>query len=227
MTHPAGTELLDDPAADPVAVRTSLGNIARANRLFGGTAAVLYGMERLLSAEPRSDVLTLLDLGTGAGDIPLAARRWGTAHRMVVRTFGLERLRPAARMAHAPALPMTLGCATRLPFRTSSVDVVMTSQLLHHFDPHAAIRLLAEAARVARRGVVVADLLRSRTAATLFGIGARVLGFDPCTVADGITSVGRGYTVAELERLCGEAGIAATVTVRPGWRVVAWGRSGP
>ena len=37
MRPALGSELLDDPGADPVAVRTSLTNIARANRLFGGT----------------------------------------------------------------------------------------------------------------------------------------------------------------------------------------------
>ncbi|HEX7918895.1 MAG TPA: methyltransferase domain-containing protein, partial [Gemmatimonadales bacterium] len=194
MRHPAGTELLDDPAADPVAVRTSLGNIARANRLFGGTAAVLYGVDRLLSLGATSEapvpVISVLDIGTGAGDIPCALRAWGGRSARMVRTFGLERLRPAARLARTAELSMTLGCATSLPFRSRGVDVVTLSQVLHHFEPEAAVRLLAEAVRVARCGVVVADLLRSRAAATLFGVGARVLGFDTHTVADGITSVG-------------------------------------
>jgi 2-polyprenyl-3-methyl-5-hydroxy-6-metoxy-1,4-benzoquinol methylase len=249
MTTPAWTELLDDPHADPIAVRTSLANIARANRWFGGTAAVVHGVERLLSTGPKSEVwspggfggpsaaaprtsdlgprtteLTILDIGTGAGDIPEALRRWGTSSGIRVRTAGLERLRPAARLARAPALPMTLGCATALPFRTGGVDVVTISQVLHHFPPEAAVRLLAEGARVARRGVVVADLFRSRMAAALFGIGARVLGFDAHTVEDGITSVGRGYAPEELVALCRRAGIAGTVAVRPGWRIVAWGR---
>ena len=228
MSRSAGTELLDDPAADPAAVRTSLGNIARANRWFGGTDAVLHGMDRLLSPVPgsRGPGISVLDIGTGAGDIPRALRSWGERRRLRIRTLGLERLRPAARLARSPALHLALGCATALPFRTRSLDAVTLSQVLHHFEPEAAVRLLAEAARVARRGVVVADLLRSRAAATLFGVGARILGFDPHTVEDGITSVGRGYTPEELEALCRRAGIGVTVTVRPGWRVVAWGGTG-
>ena len=222
MRPASGTELLDDPAADPGAVRTSLGNIARANRLFGGTAAVLHGLERLLAPGRRS-ALTLLDVGTGAGDIPRSAAGWGAVRGVAVRSIGLERLRPAARLARERGLPMALGCATSLPFRTRGADVVTLSQVLHHFEAPAARRLLAEAARVARRGVVVADLLRSRTAQTLFGVGARVLGFDPHTRDDGITSIERGYTPEELEALCRDAGIDVTVTVRPGWRVVAWG----
>ena len=47
---PIGIELLDDPDADPAAVTLSLRNVARANRWFGGAAAVavlgLTGWER-------------------------------------------------------------------------------------------------------------------------------------------------------------------------------------
>ena len=37
---PVGTELLDDPGADPAVVAESLRNISRSNRWFGGAAAV-------------------------------------------------------------------------------------------------------------------------------------------------------------------------------------------
>ena len=221
-----GTELLDDPAADPVAVRRSLGNIARANRLFGGTAAVLWGIERILTDPhaPRTThhALSLLDIGTGAGDIPEAARRWAAARGIELRTLGLERLRPAAQLARSAELPVILGCAGALPIRTGGVDLVVISQVLHHLDTAEAEHLLRDAARIARVGVVVADLRRSRTAAALFGVASRALGFDVHTREDGITSVGRGYHRSELERLCTTAGVPATVSQRLGWRVVAW-----
>ena len=221
----AGTELLDDPSADPAAVRTSLTNIARANRLFGGTAAVLHGVDRLLSPAPstKNPALTLLDLGTGAGDIPAALRSWGAKRGASIRTFGLERLRPAARMAGTHELPVALGCVTTLPFRTASVDVVTMSQVLHHFDRETSIAVLREAARVARRGVVVADLLRSRLAAALFSVGALALGFDRQTRVDGVTSVRRGFRPLELLELFHAAGLSAGLAIRPAWRVVAWG----
>src|SRR5439155_6443463 len=40
-----GTELLDDPRADPVLVDRELRDIARLNALFGGTRAVLRELE--------------------------------------------------------------------------------------------------------------------------------------------------------------------------------------
>ena len=46
------------------------------------------------------------------------------------------------------------------------------------------------------------------------------------TRVDGVTSVSRGYAEAELRTLCERAGLAMDVSVRPGWRLVAWGTAG-
>jgi len=73
---PIGTELLDDPSADPATVAASLDDIARANRWFGGTAAVRRGLRRALSDLPPGATVTLADFGTGLGDLPRAAARW-------------------------------------------------------------------------------------------------------------------------------------------------------
>ena len=51
-TRRLGVELLDDPSGSPAAVETSLHNIARANRWFGGTAAVCWGLGRALRGIP-------------------------------------------------------------------------------------------------------------------------------------------------------------------------------
>src|SRR5687768_3710320 len=66
-----GFEYLEDPGVDPALVRRSLADVARANRLFGGTRAVLAELDLVFAKQgsPRTN-LTLLDVGTGAGDIP-------------------------------------------------------------------------------------------------------------------------------------------------------------
>lgn len=220
----AGYELLDRPDADPARVTTSLRNIARANRWFGGTWAALYGIDRVLAGIP-SGPATLLDIGTGAGDVPRAASRQLRGRGVTLRSIGLERHPAAARLARGDTLDIVLGCAGALPFAHRSVDVVLISQVLHHLDAGSARALLADADRIARHGVVVADLRRSRVSPVLFVVGAMLLGFDRDTRIDGVTSIGRGYTVSELRELCRAAGVRATVVRRPGFRVVAWWRN--
>src|SRR5262245_52088968 len=171
-----GRELLDDPAADPAAVRESLHNIARSNRWFGGRSAVRHGLGRLCHDVPAGKTLTLLDVGTGLGDLPKDAVKWGTSRGIRLVPFGLERSRPAAQLARDAGLPMILGCAGALPIKQRSVDIVVLSQVAHHMHGDAVIRMARELTKVARVGVVLADLRRSRLAMIGFWFGSRMLG---------------------------------------------------
>ena len=216
---PIGHELLDDPAADDDAVVRSLRNVARANVLFGGHAAVRAGLGMLLRHV--RGTITVLDVGTGAADIPRMARAWGARHGLVIQAFGLERHRAAARLARDTGLPLVVACGSALPVRDGGVDIVVLSQVLHHLDQASSIAFLEAAGRAARRGVVVAELGRSRVAAAGFRLAGRVLGFDRHTRDDGATSLRRGYSAAELEQLIRRAGGAPQVRRLAGIRLVA------
>jgi hypothetical protein len=217
----AGWELLDDHRAPAHQVHESLRHIARANRLFGGAAAVRWGLRAALAGVARGSTLTLLDVGTGLGDLPRMARRWAQQIGVQLVTFGLDRHPAAARLAATDGLATMVGSGDALPFRGGSVDLVLMSQVAHHFGPGAVVRLLRECNRVARRAVIVADLRRSRAAALGFRVASRLLGFDEDTRRDGVTSLDRGYSVRSFGQLLGEAGVHAQVTRRPGARLVA------
>jgi ubiquinone/menaquinone biosynthesis C-methylase UbiE len=219
-TSPVGVELLDDPAADPRLVEESLRSIALSNRWFGGRAAMRFGLSRALKGVGLGP-LTLFDVGTGAADLPLDAERWGRSRGFSIRGIGIDRSHPAARVARGNGVATVVGCAGSLPLRDESVDLVLVSQVIHHLTRSAAMQLLAETRRVARRAVIVCDLRRARLAQAGFWLGSRVLQFDPATRADGITSVRRGYRVAELKDLMDAAGLPAPVWTRPGYRLVA------
>jgi 2-polyprenyl-3-methyl-5-hydroxy-6-metoxy-1,4-benzoquinol methylase len=218
---PVGAELLDDPDADPAVVAESLRNIARSNRWLGGWAAVRFGLERLLADQPAGARLTLLDIGTGAGDLPLRAARWAAARGVQLVPVGLERNGAAATLALRHGLPTAIACAGALPVRDRGVDIVLVSQLAHHLAPGEVARLVRACDRAARVGVVISDLRRSTVAALGFPLVARLLRFDPVTRVDGVTSIRRGYRPAELTALLSEGGVQAEVRTRPGWRIVA------
>ncbi len=220
LLAPHGDELLDHPDADPAAVRLSLHHIARANWWFGGWWAVRHGLERLLGGRAPG-AFTVLDVGCGGGDLMARAVAWGRGRGLVLRPVGLERHRAAAALARQGGLPALLACAGALPLRERSVDLVVASQLLHHFSPSAITEFCRAADRVARHGVVIADLRRSRLAQAGFWVGSRALGFDAATRADGITSVQRGFTADGLRQLLAGAGLAARVERTPGFRLVA------
>lgn len=218
---PPGQELLDDPCADPRLVEISLRNVMRSNRWFGGRAAVRFGLARLLARPGLPRKLTLLDVGTGLGDLPRAAREWGKRLGFGITPVGIDRLPVAARIATEYGVPTAVAAASSLPFGPRSVDLILLSQFLHHLADEEAVAILQEADRIARHGVVVADLRRSALARAGFSFGSRLLRFDSNTRADGMMSVRRGYLPVELRALLKEARITATVWRRPGYRLVA------
>jgi SAM-dependent methyltransferase len=224
---PIGTELLDDPAADPVTVAESLRNIARANRWFGGAAAVRFGLSRTLRRVPRGQSISLLDVGTGLGDLSSVAIRWGARQGIQIVPTGLELNRVAARLASATGVPTAVACAGTPPVADKGVDVVLVSQLAHHLSPDSIVHLLRTCDRLARLAVIVADLRRHALAATSFRCGGRLLGFDHVTLSDGVTSIQRGFSRRDLLELMTRAGVRGEVSHRRGFRLVAtWLPSG-
>ena len=217
-----GAELLDDPHAAPAAVRAQLADIARLNRLFGGTRAVVEALEPFFKrAGTRERRWTLVDVGTGCGDIPCAAATCARRYGIALSLVGIERIPAAARLARAAGLTALLADGGALPLGPGTVDVVIASQVLHHLPRELAVRWIASFDRVARRAVVLADLRRSRLAMAGIWMASVGLGFRRQTRHDAVLSLRRGYTVGEFTDLLREAGVGAVARARPGFRVVA------
>ena len=219
-------ELLDGPLDDPGALIGNLRDLARANRWLGGVRLSAAGLAVLV---PRGTPLTVLDVGTGGADIPLAlidrARAAGTRLSVTATDSRSEVLAAAVlaqpRLATTPDLALRVADGRSLPFPDRSFDIAHSSMVLHHLEPPAAVEVLREMARVARRGIVVNDLVRSRRA----WIGAWLLGHlattNRYTRVDGPLSVRRAYTVAELTSLIAAAGLRVEATaLDPFWHRV-------
>lgn len=215
-----GVEYLDDPRIDPRVVRRSLSDVALANSLFGGTRAVLLEIDELLPRlAPRA---TLLDVGSGIGDIAAQARDFARRKGVELSLVTTDRAETLAAASRARSGDAVCSDAASLPFADRSVDVVMCSQTLHHFDDARAATVVRELDRIARVRVIVADLRRSWFAAAGLWCVSFPLRFHPVSRHDGVVSVMRGYTTQELRRLVVSAvGHTPVVRRRAGWRVTA------
>ena len=205
-----GVEILDDPNVDPDVVTRSLADVVRSNSLFGGLSSAIDELKDALKAVPRQ--ATLLDVGTGLGDIPCRAREVARQKGIDLTTVGLDSALELAR-ASRPVLTLAVcGDALRLPFADHSVDIVMCSQVLHHFAGADALKLLREMNRVARVRVIVSDIRRSWIAAAGLWLASFPLRFHPVSRHDGVVSVMRGFTPEELVDTVKEA-VARTPVV--------------
>ena len=192
-----GYEILDDLAVDDAVRSQSLSDVARANTIFGGSRAVQEELAMVLDGSDATAV-SLLDVGTGIGDIPaLAARTW-RARGLQLTAFGIDICPSLLRDARADGLVPVCADALALPIATKSVDIVICSQTLHHFEAREAVEVLRELDRVARMRVIVSDLRRSWLAAAGIWLASYPLHFHPVSRHDGVVSVLRGFTPGEL-----------------------------
>jgi SAM-dependent methyltransferase len=218
----SATETLDDPGADRATVIASLRDIARINRLFGGAAAAAARLDEFLATLAPGAHLSLLDVGTGTGDIPRVVAARAARRGLTLHLVGIERHPAAAREAARDGdFAAVVAEGGRLPLRTRSVDLVLCAKLLHHLPGAAGEALLRELDRVARIGVVVADIRRSAAAAAGLWLVSFPLRLHPVTRRDGVISVFRGFSAGELRAACSRVGISASVRRHPGWCLTA------
>lgn len=215
-----GVEILDAPDLDPRLGRRSLRDVALANALFGGSAAVVNEIAAILPTLPRR--LTLLDVGTGLGDIPARARVVAARAGVSMETIGVEAAEWVAAASRTGNDAAVVGSALALPFADASVDIVTCSQVLHHFFDSDARQLVCELNRVARHRVIISEIRRTRVAAAGIWAASFLLGFHPVSRHDGVVSVMRGFLPNELLDVVRSAtGHAPTVRRRRGFRITA------
>ena len=220
-------ELLDQPAHDEAALAENLQDLRELDRYLGGTALTWRALRPLLHELPRSTPITLLDIATGGADGPrgLVARARRAGYEL--RPFASDRLAAVLRLARAAGagFPLIQHDALAIPLPERAVDFVTCSLALHHFAPPAAVALLCELSRVARRAVIINDLRRSRPAYW----GARLLAIGPWHAMarhDGPLSVLRAYTLPEARALVAQAGLHhAELVGRPLFRMIITIRS--
>jgi SAM-dependent methyltransferase len=214
-------ELLDRGDNTRADLEGALRDIRTVNRLLGGSRALLGALRPLiLSCEP-DQTLELLDVGTGAADLPLAMARCAANLGREIRITAVD-LDPttatiAARLtARSPQIRVVCGDALDLPFRPNSFDIVTASMFLHHFDQTRVGRLLARFVVLARRAVLVNDLRRHLVPWGFVTLVSRISGRHPMFVHDAPLSVLRGFTADELSRAARDSG-AASVELRRRW----------
>jgi ubiquinone/menaquinone biosynthesis C-methylase UbiE len=103
-------------------------------------------------------------------------------------------------------LTIIRGDALSPPFADRSFDYVLTAMFLHHLDDAQAERVLWQMNRLARRGVIAADLLRHRRA--YFWISLFSLFANPMVRHDARVSVAQAFSDDEIVRLRDRAGLS-------------------
>jgi len=208
---PGEPEWMDHPEADPRALAEDLAHLRTINRWFGGHAAARYAARM---AEPGA---SLLDVACGSGDLTVLQKHALQAGHCVAVDRHPFTLAEAAKTHPDAGVEWREGDATKLPFADGSFDWVTCHLALHHFSGPEALVVLRELRRVARKGVVVADLERSAAAYAAVWLLVTLWLRAPMTRHDALLSVRRAFNRHELQALAREAGWSGFTWSRLPW----------
>ena len=226
----SGPEILDMPPGSYSyeELRGSLADISVVNRYLGDNRAVLKHLSHMIRGSGRGG-FTLLDIGTGSADIPVALSGWARKEQIPMEITGVDNNPQTIMIAREladchPGIRLAVADGLELPFRAKSFDFVLCSKTLHHFTNEQAVRLIGEIVRVAKRGYMILDLRRSRIAYALIYILTRLFTRNRLTRNDGPLSVLKAFTPDELSALASKAGASGfTISREPFWLMVLTG----
>lgn len=212
-------ELMDDPGIDPVVHAHALRGLARLNRLARSDRIPWKALRRWVDGRARSEPISVLDIATGSGDVPLGLARRARRASLDLELHGCDI--SSVALDHARERAQALGMeftgfrqdAIREPF-TRRYDVVICNLFLHHLTEADAIRLLEHAAGACSGLLLVCDLRRDVLGWMLAGAFSRLVTRSRIVHVDALKSVRAGFTPRELDGLARGAGLDGHVVHR-------------
>lgn len=205
-------EMLDAGEGSDKDVAHSLSDLRRINRFLGGRKVILRALAHCLD-DTSSKEVSLLDVGTGSADIPMAVAddcyKRGLEPFIAAVDISERNLRVSrARLNVSSDINLVQADSLKLPFADSSFDFVTASLFLHHFRDEDVVRLLADFGRIAKRVVIVNDLVRNLVPYYFTRISGPLLAWSFLTRNDAPVSVLRGFTPDEMKNLARRAGLS-------------------
>jgi Methyltransferase domain len=224
MKRSTEKEMMDLPGNPKELLVEDLRNLRIINRYLGGYRGVMKGL-KLLVRRDGMNRFSLLDVGTGSGDIPKVIVRWAWNQGIEARVVALEPEPVTARVAatltqeqiNPPFIPLlqrgkegdfrrcgilvVRGDGMAPPFSPASFDFILASQMLHHFTEEKVIAQLKTWSRLARRAIIVSDLVRHPMAYHGIRLLTKLFTHNVMTLTDAPLSVQRAFTMAEWHEL--------------------------
>jgi len=198
------SEIMDDFSLEGDELREALDKIAAINQLLGGNKLTLDGLTALLSEKDKNNVITVVDVGCGNGDMLRKIADFGNINNFKFELIGIDA--NTFTVNHAIQLSSSYNNISYLcedifvmDVKKMHCDVVVCTLTLHHFKEGEIIHILNVFKKSADLGIVINDLQRSAIAYRLFQLLCVTFGLNKMSREDGLTSILRGFKKQELE----------------------------
>ncbi len=208
---PDAIEEMDRPDCDPRKLDRTYAQFGVVNAVVSGWRRTYTTLLRPAFSPDRTN--TLLDIGSGGGDVPRVLTRWAKLDGIPLRVTAIdpdERAHThAASRPPLPGLSFRSALSEELVAEGEQFDAVVSNHVLHHLGPAEFTGLLDDTERLTRNIAVHSDIARYPLGYALFSAGTLLLPGSYIR-QDGLTSIRRSYTPDELR---------GAIAGRKGWQV--------
>ena len=198
-------ESMDDFSMDNDGLVTALDDIARINQLLGGNSVTLEGVQYLIKDLPKDQTITIMDFGCGSGDMLRMLSEFGAENNLKFQLIGIDA--NEATIRHAEKCSTDFKNITYIAediflydFSKYNIDIALITLTLHHFKDDEIITIMKVIYNIVKKGIVVNDLQRSKTAYRLFQAIIFIFRLKKMTADDGLISILRGFKREDLEK---------------------------
>jgi 2-polyprenyl-3-methyl-5-hydroxy-6-metoxy-1,4-benzoquinol methylase len=196
-------EIMDDFALEGEILREALDKIAKINQLLGGNKLTLLGVKELIANNPKTNEITIVDIGCGNGDMLRTLAEYGLQQNLKFNLIGVDAnnftINHARKLSNKyPNIAYRCEDIFDKAFAALKYDIVLCTLTLHHFKEDEIIKIMTSFYANSRLGVVINDLHRSAVAYRLFQSLCFVFQLNAMSKADGLVSILRGFKKEEL-----------------------------
>ena len=211
------SEMMDGDDVTPADFAACLRDLATVNTVTLARPPTLRWLADACHTMSPGTAFTLVDVGSGEGDMLRAIHAWAIGKGLRPRLIGVDlnpRAEPAARAATDPATGIEYRTGDVFAFDPAEpIDFIVSSLVTHHLTNAQVGRFLMWMEARSARGWFVNDLRRHWFAFYGFRALASVMRWHRFVRHDGPVSVARSFVPDEWERALATAGITgATVS---------------
>ncbi|RNC83745.1 MAG: methyltransferase domain-containing protein [Balneola sp.] len=194
-------EEMDKENCDQAKLNKTYHHFATINEFLSNWRNIYSKQLKPLMSEPNQSY-SLLDIGFGGGDIPIAISKWANQDGIKLEITAIETDKRAldfvAKHSEGSEVSFVYSSSSQLVSKTMQYDFVISNNLLHHLTASETDQLLSDSISLSKKRVIFNDIRRSDIGYALYSAYSRIFFSDSFVTIDGLASIKRSYTKKEL-----------------------------
>ena len=204
-------ELMDSKSIDFAEFDECLRQLTIVNIFTLAYRPTLYWLKRMLDKAPARETTSILDVGSGGGDMLRRIWKLMRRHDLKADLTGVD-LNPWSKQSAEQVTPAEF----KIRFETSNIfsfdetrrfDFIISCNFTHHLTDEELVRFIQWMDEHAQRGWLINDLHRHPLPYYFVKTVFRILPLSRMMRSDGPISISRAFVAADWRRLLVEAGI--------------------